>query len=68
MTPRPIWAGLPVTFMVVCTVTRVWSPSSSSHERTVAEAVPAPRVSLPDASSVMDRACSSRSVNLALPA
>ena len=69
ITPRPNWAGRPVTFIVVCTVTRVWPPpSSASHEWTVAEAVPAPRVSLPDASSLMDRACSSRSVNRALPA
>jgi len=57
-----------VTFMVVSTTTLVWPPSSSRDERTVAEAVPAPRVSFPDASSVIDRACSSRSVKWAVPA
>ncbi len=50
MTPRPNWAGFPVTLSVVCTMTCVWSPSAFSSDRTVADAVPAPRVSLPDAS------------------
>ena len=68
MTPRPNWAGRPVTLIVVCTTTLVWPPSSCSVERMVAEAVPAPRVSFPDASSVTVRACSSRSTNLAVPA
>ena len=53
-TPRPNWAGLPVTFSVVCTMTSVWSPSAFSSDRTEADAVPAPRVSLPDASRVDD--------------
>jgi len=43
--------------MVVCTTTLVWPPSSARDERTVAEAVPAPRVSFPDASSLIDRDC-----------
>ena len=45
--------GRPVTFIVVCMVTLVAAPedSGSRDARTVAEAVPAPRVSLPDAST-----------------
>ena len=68
ITPRPNWAGRPVTFSEVWTVTSVWSPSPCSSERTVAAAVPAPRVSLPDASKVTTPASRSRSVNRAVPA
>ena len=43
----------PVTFIVVCMVTSVPSPEASGARdaRTVAAAVPAPRVSLPEAST-----------------
>ena len=68
ITPRPNWAGLPVTFSVVCTVTCVSLPRSSSTERTEAEAVPDPLVSLPEASSVTTPASLSRSTNFAVPA
>ena len=51
ITPRPNCAGLPVTFSEVCTMTWVSSPSPCNSERTVADAVPAPRVSFPAASS-----------------
>ena len=68
ITPRPNCAGLPVTFRLVCTVTCVLSPSPVNSDRTEADAVPAPRVSLPDASSVTTPAALSRSVNLAFPA
>ena len=69
ITPRPNWAGRPVTFIVVCMVALVASPpdSGSSVARTVAEAVPAPRVSLPEASSTITLASGSRSVNFAVP-
>ena len=69
ITPRPNWAGRPVTFIVVCMVTLVASPdaSGSSDARTVAEAVPAPRVSLPDASITTTWAAGSRSMNFAVP-
>ena len=67
-TPRPNCAALPVTFRLVRTVTWVWSPSGTSSERTVADAVPEPRVSLPDASSVTTWASRFRSVKCALPA
>ena len=69
ITPRPNWAGRPVTFIVVCMVALVPSPpgSGSSIARTVAEAVPAPRVSLPEASSRITLASGSRSVNFAVP-
>ncbi len=68
ITPRPNWAGRPVTVMVVRTSTRVWPASSCSEERIVAEAVPLPRVSLPDASSTTVLVASSRSVKRAVPA
>ena len=68
ITPRPNWAGRPVTVIVVCTTTRVWPASSLSVEVIVAAAVPLPRVSLPDASRTTFRACSSFSVNRAVPA
>ena len=69
MTPRPNWAGRPVTFIVVCMMTLVASPdgSGSRDARTVAEAVPAPRVSLPEASTTTNLASGSRSVNFAVP-
>jgi hypothetical protein len=67
ITPRPNWAGRPVTFSEVCTTTRVWSPLSSSRACTVADAVPAPLVSLPAACITIDRACGSFSVKVALP-
>ena len=69
ITPRPNWAGRPVTFIVVCMLAVVPSPpdSGSSVARTVAEAVPAPRVSLPEASSKITLASGSRSVNFAVP-
>src|SRR6266568_570321 len=67
MTPRPNCAGRPVTLSVVYTTTWVWPLSFRSVERTLADAVPLPRVSLPDASRVMDRASSSRSTNRAVP-
>ncbi len=69
MTPRPNWAGRPVMFIVVCMLTAVaWPADSGTREAwTVAEAVPAPRVSLPDASSTMTWASPSRSVNFAVP-
>ena len=71
MTPRPNCAGRPVTFSVVCIVTRVDSSpepfSGLSAARTVADAVPAPRISLPDASTRIDRSAASRSLNEAIP-
>ncbi len=69
MTPRPNWAGRPVTFIVVCMVTWVPLPEASgaSDARTVADAVPAPRVSLPEASISTMWASGSRSVNFAVP-
>ncbi len=68
ITPRPNCAGRPVTVMVVRTCTRVWPFSSCSEDRIVAEAVPLPRVSLPDASSTTVLVASSFSVKRALPA
>jgi hypothetical protein len=68
MTPRPNWAGRPVTVMLVRTRTRVCPASSVSEEVIVAAAVPLPRVSLPDASSTTVRVPSSFSVNRAVPA
>ncbi len=68
MTPRPNWAGRPVTVIEVCTVTLVWPPPSSCNvERTVAEAVPLPRVSFPDPSSTTVRVFSSFSTKRAVP-
>ena len=69
ITPRPNCAGRPVTFIVVCMVTRVPYPeaSGSREARTVADAVPAPRVSLPEASTTTTRVSASRSVNVAVP-
>ena len=69
MTPRPNWAGRPVTFIVVCMVTSVPDPDASgaSEARTVADAVPAPRVSLPAASTTTTRVSGLRSVNFAVP-
>jgi hypothetical protein len=68
ITPRPNWAGRPVTFSEVCTVTSVWPSWPCSSERTVAAAVPEPRVSLPAASKVTTPASRFRSVNRAVPA
>ena len=68
ITPRPNCAGRPVTVMLVRTRTRVWPASSCSEERTVAEAVPLPRVSLPAASSTTVLVASSFSVKRAVPA
>ena len=65
ITPRPNWAGRPVTVMVVRTRTRVWPFSSCREERIVADAVPLPRVSLPDASSTTVFVVSSFSVKRA---
>ena len=72
ITPRPNCAGRPVTFSVVCSVTRValagLEPfSGRSAARTVAEAVPEPRISLPDASTRTERSASSRSLKVAVP-
>ena len=69
ITPRPNWAGRPVTFIVVCMLTWVPDPEGSGtmEARTVADAVPAPRVSLPDASTTATRASGSRSMNFAVP-
>src|SRR5262249_48389809 len=52
---------------VVSTVTWVSLPLSSSTERTEADAVPAPLVSLPDASRLTTPATGSRSTNRAVP-
>ena len=68
ITPRPNWAGRPVTFSEVCTTTLVWPFSPCSWDRTVADAVPAPLVSLPDASSTITPASVSRSPKRAVPA
>jgi hypothetical protein len=67
MTPRPNWAGRPVTFMAVWMSTLVPVGSGASVAVTSAEAVPAPRVSLPEASSATRRASQLRSVNFAVP-
>ena len=44
ITPRPNWAGRPVTFIDVWMRTWVPSPDGSSVARMAADAVPAPRV------------------------
>ncbi len=49
MTPRPNCAGRPVTLNDVSTVTSVASSRSRRRALTVAEAVPEPLASLPDA-------------------
>jgi hypothetical protein len=72
ITPRPNCAGRPVTLSVVCSVTTVAPAglepfSGRSAARTVAEAVPAPRISLPDASTRTERSDSSRFLNEAVP-
>jgi len=68
ITPRPNWAGRPVTLSEVCTVTSVWPSWLCSSERMVAAAVPEPRVSLPAAFKVTTPAPRFRSVNRAVPA
>ena len=65
-TPRPNWAGLPVTSSVVLTTTSVASPRSSSTKRIVADAVPAPLVFMPDASSSSIPAAASISTSRAV--
>ena len=67
MTPRPNWAGLPVTLRSVTTRTRVSEPSGSMVIVTVAPAVPLPRLSLPLASMTARCPASSRSTKDPLP-
>ncbi len=67
MTPRPNWAGLPVTWRSVVTSTWVPVPAGASAMRTVAPAVPLPRLSLPLASMTARWPASSRSTNFPVP-
>jgi hypothetical protein len=66
---RPNWAGRPVTFSEVWIDTTVSAPVSPGLRvaATFAEAVPAPRVSLPLATIAIVRLSWSFSVNLAVP-
>ena len=68
ITPRPNWAGRPVMFRSVSTLTRVELPSSCSCAVTMAAAVPLPRWSLPRASMTALWVASSFSTKEAFPA
>ena len=68
MTPRPNWAGLPVTARSVTTSIRVPVPDGASWSVTVAPAVPLPRLSLPFASMTARCVASSRLRNCPAPA
>ncbi len=67
ITPRPNCAGLPVMARSVLTSTAVPSPSGVSCARTVAAAVPLPRLSLPLASKRAVWLASSRSRKVPVP-
>jgi hypothetical protein len=66
-TLRPNWAGLPVMFRSVTTLTSVTPPASVKTAVTWALAVPLPRISRPAADATMRWRVSSFSEKVTLP-
>ena len=68
ITPRPNWAGFPVTARSVTISTFVPVPSGAMVKVALAPAVPLPRLSRPLASTTRRRATSSFSTKVPEPA